>query len=150
MCESALIEILHEIFREKDVECPIDCDAHFLFHARQLAPVNSAPEKPGEKSGEIDAENPRHSRAPTDRRQQTERFETEWLLRFPVNARHDVVRDNFSFARSVLGGRRTKAAGRGVRHERAIAQRLETVNAFNIEVLVSFNRSALLRTAAMV
>src|SRR5437773_12186794 len=50
MCQRALIEILHEIFREKDVERPIDRHAHFLFHARQLAPINAAPKKPGEKS----------------------------------------------------------------------------------------------------
>src|SRR2546428_7840486 len=110
MCQCALIEILYEIFREKDVERPIDCHADFLFDSRQLAPVNSAPEKPGKKSREVHAENPRHSRAATDRRQQPQGFETEWLLRFAVNARDDVLRDNFSFTRRVLRGRRTIAA----------------------------------------
>src|SRR5947208_15867102 len=46
----ALIEILHEIFREKDVERPIDRDADFLLDPRQFTPINAAPEKPGEKS----------------------------------------------------------------------------------------------------
>src|SRR5438128_12222373 len=110
MCQCALIEILHEIFREKDVERPIDRDAHFLFYARQLAPVNSAPEKPSKKSRKVHAENPRHSRAATDRRQQSERFETEWLFGFAVNARDDVACNNFSFARCVLRGRWTIAA----------------------------------------
>src|SRR5947207_6578466 len=110
MRERALIEILHEILREKDVERPIDRHPHFLFCARQLAPVDSAPEKPGEKSGEVDAENPRHSGSATDRCEQPDRFETERLLRFAVNASDDVLRDNFSFARRVLRGRRTIAA----------------------------------------
>src|SRR6266536_2878850 len=123
MRERALVEILDEILREKDVERPIDCHAHFLFHARQLAPVNSAPEKPSKKSREVHAENPRHSRAATDRREQPERFETEWLLRFAVNASDDVLCDNFPFARGVLRGRWTIAASSAIRHERAIAQR---------------------------
>src|SRR6266545_5449387 len=123
MRERALVEILDEILREKDVERPIDRYAHFLFHARQLAPVNSTPEKPGEKSREIDAENPRHSGSATDRRQQSERSKTEWLLRLAVNASDDVLCDNFPFARCVLRGRWTIAPGRAIRHERAIAQR---------------------------
>ena len=53
--QRALIEILHEVFREEDVERPIDCHAHFLFHPRQFAPINSAPEKPSEKSGKVQA-----------------------------------------------------------------------------------------------
>src|SRR6266516_3398289 len=121
MCQRALIEILHEILREKDVERPIDRDANFLLDPRQFTPINAAPEKPGEKSGEVDAENPRHSGAATDRRQQSERFKTEWLLRFAVNARDDVVCNNFSFARRMLCSRWTVAAGRAIRHERAIA-----------------------------
>ena len=45
--QSALIEVLHEVFREKDIQRPID-RYHGLssFRARQFAPVNTAPEKP--------------------------------------------------------------------------------------------------------
>src|SRR5437667_11091701 len=130
MRERALIEILDKIFRKEDVECPINRHAHFLFCARQLAPVDSAPEKPGEKSGEVDAENPPHSGSATDRRQQSERFKTEWLLWFAVNASDDVLRDNFSCVRCVLRSRRTIAAGRAIGHQRAIAERPETINAY--------------------
>src|SRR5438034_4573950 len=121
MCQRALIEILNESVREKDVERPIDRDADFLLDPRQFTPINAAPEKPSKKSREVHPENPRHSRAATYRRQQPDLFETEWLLRFAVNASDDVLRDNFSFARCVLRGRRTIAARGAIRHERAIA-----------------------------
>ena len=65
--KSALIEILDEIFGEKNVQRPIDGYAHFLFGARQFAPVNPAPEKPGEEPGKIYAENSRHTGATADR-----------------------------------------------------------------------------------
>src|SRR6266481_1871629 len=78
MRERALVQILHKVLREKDVECPIDRDADFLLDPRQFTPINAAPEKPGEKSREVHAENPRHSRTATDRCQQPQRFETEW------------------------------------------------------------------------
>src|SRR6266568_5444008 len=111
-----LIEVLHEILREEDVERPIDRDAHFLFRARQFAPVDAAPEKPRNKSGKVYSENARHAGATADRRQQSERFEAEWLLRLAVNARDDVVCENFSFARRVLRCRRTIPAGRRIGH----------------------------------
>jgi len=41
MCQRALIEILHEIFREKDVERPIDRDADFLLDPRQFTPIKA-------------------------------------------------------------------------------------------------------------
>jgi hypothetical protein len=53
----SLIEKLDEILGEKNVQHPIDRDAHFLFKARQFAPVNSPPEKPGEESGKVYAKN---------------------------------------------------------------------------------------------
>src|SRR2546422_7458612 len=71
--QRALIEILHEVFREEDVECPIDCHAHFLFHPRQFAPINSAPEKPGQESGEVYTEDSCDSRASANRCEQSER-----------------------------------------------------------------------------
>src|SRR5439155_16506376 len=129
---------------------PIDRDADFLLDPRQFTPINAAPEKPGEKSGEVDAENPRHSGSATDRRQQSERFKTEWLLRFAGNACDDVLRDNFSFARGVLRGRRTIAASRAIRHERAIAKRPYTVNAFHSEGCLHFNPTALFCAADQV
>src|ERR1700757_2015808 len=75
--QRALIEILHEVFREKDIEGPIDRHAHFFFRAWQFAPINTAPEKPGEKSGKIHAKDPRHTGAAADGREQAERFEFE-------------------------------------------------------------------------
>ena len=76
MRKRALIEKLDEIFREKNVQRPIDRDAAFLFRPRQFAPVNSAPEKPGKKSGKVQAENPRDACAAADRGKQPERFES--------------------------------------------------------------------------
>ena len=66
-------------------------------------------------------------------------------LRCAVNTRDDVVRNNFSFARRMLRGRWTIAAGRAIRHERAIAQRPETVDAFDFEVRIHFNPAAFFR-----
>jgi len=65
--ERALIEKLHEIFGEKNVQRPINCHAHLLFRTWQFAPVNPASEKPREKSEEVYAENPRHTCAAANR-----------------------------------------------------------------------------------
>ena len=121
MRERALIEKLDEIFGEKHVQRPINRHAHFLFHAWQFAPVDPAPEKPGQKSGKIDAEDSRDAGATADRGQRTERFEAEWFFRCAINARDDVLRDNLSFARRVLRSWRTIFACRGIGHQCAVA-----------------------------
>ena len=61
--ERALIQELDEILGEKHIQRPINRYAHLLFRTWQLAPVDAAPEKPREKSGEVYAENPRHTGA---------------------------------------------------------------------------------------
>jgi hypothetical protein len=67
VCKSALIEKLDEIFREENVQRPIDRDTHFLFHSRQFAPVDPAPEKPGQESGKVYAEDSRDAGATANR-----------------------------------------------------------------------------------
>src|SRR5262245_62547263 len=54
--QRAVIEKLDEIFCEENVQRPIDRHTYFLFQARQFAPVNSTPEKPGKKSRKVYAE----------------------------------------------------------------------------------------------
>ena len=98
MCHRALIEILHEGFREKDIQRPIDRHTHFFLRARQFAPVNTAPEKPCDKSGKIHAKDPRHTSTATDRCELSKRFEFEWFLRFAIDTRDDVMCENFTFA----------------------------------------------------
>ena len=47
MRKRPLIKKLDKIFREYNVQRPIDRNTHFLLDAWQFAPVNPAPEKPG-------------------------------------------------------------------------------------------------------
>src|SRR5439155_14201127 len=110
VCKSALIEKLDEIFREENVQRPIDCDTHFLFHSRQFAPVDPAPQKPGQEPGKVYAEDSRDTGATADRSKRAERFKAERRFRSAVNGRDNVARDNFSFTRCLLRGRRTIAA----------------------------------------
>ena len=144
--QRALIQILHEVFREKDIQRPIDRHTHFLFHARQFAPVNTAPEKPCEKSGKIHAKDPCHTSAPTDRCELSKRFECEWFLRFAIDTCDDVMRENFTFARRVLRSRRTIVTGGGIWDQRAIAQRPKTVVALDLEIRISFAPTPFLGT----
>src|SRR6266480_3908678 len=74
---------------------PIARHTDFLFRARQFAPVNTAPEKPWDKSGKIHAKDPRHTSTATEL---SKRFEFEWFLRFAIDTRDDVMRENFTFA----------------------------------------------------
>ena len=96
--QRALIEKLDEIFCEENVQRPIDRHTYFLFQARQFAPVNSPPEKPGKKSGKVQAENSRDAGAAANRSQRSERFEAERPFRCAVNTRHNVLSNNFAFA----------------------------------------------------
>src|SRR5436190_14681307 len=123
-----LIEKLDEIFREKNVQRPIDRYAHFLFGAWQFAPVNSAPEKPREEPGKVYAENARDTCAATDRSKRAERFKAERRFRSAVNGRENVARDNFAFARCMLRRRRTIFACRWIWNERAITERPEAIH----------------------
>ena len=138
----ALVEKLHEIFCEKNIQRPIDRHAHFLFHARQFAPVNSAPEKPSQEPGKVHAKDSRDTGAPPDRSQRSERFETERLFRRSVNARDNVLSDDFAFARCMLRGRRTIFASRGIGHQCAVTQRPQTIHAFHLEIRIYFDPTA--------
>ncbi len=93
----SLVEKLDEIFGKKNVQRPIDRHAHFLFDARQFAPVNPTPEKPGYESREIYTEDSCDSRASANRSKRPERLEPERLFRRALNARHDVLRNDFAF-----------------------------------------------------
>src|SRR4030095_4153953 len=94
----ALVQILHKILREEDIECPVDRDPNLLLQTWQFAPVNPAPEKPGEKSGEVDAENARRPRAPTDSGEEADDLKIERFLFSAAHACDDVTRQSFSFA----------------------------------------------------
>ncbi|HEY2458472.1 MAG TPA: hypothetical protein VGI13_14305 [Candidatus Acidoferrum sp.] len=66
---SALMEILDKVFREEDVQGPIESDPQLLFEAGELQKVDRTPEPPGNKSREIDAKNSGYTGATTNRRQ---------------------------------------------------------------------------------
>src|SRR5262249_47187493 len=51
--QRAVLEKLDEVFRDGNVNRPIDRHTYFLFKARQFAQVNPPPEKPSKKSGEV-------------------------------------------------------------------------------------------------
>src|ERR1044071_10217908 len=95
----ALVQILHKILREKDIECPVDGHPNLLLQTWQFAPVNPAPEKPGEKSGEVDTENSRHTRAPADGGEKADDPAIKRSLFFATPAYDDVMCQSFSFAR---------------------------------------------------
>src|SRR5215467_205397 len=100
--QCALIEKLDEVFCEQNVQCPIDRHAYFLFQARQFAPVDSPPEKPGQESRKVHTENTRDTCAAANRSKRAKRFKTESHFRSAINGRDNVARDNFAFARSML------------------------------------------------
>src|SRR5439155_16673564 len=140
--ERALIEKLHKIFGEKNIQRPIDRHSHFLFHARQFAPVDSAPEKPGEESGKVYAKNARDTCAATDRSKRAEGFKAERRFWRSVNARDDVTRDNFAFARCMLRRRRTIFACRWIWNERAITERPKAIHTFYFQVRIDSDSPA--------
>ena len=137
-----LIEKLDEIFREKNVQRPIDGYAHFLFGAWQFAPVNSTPEKPREEPGKVYAENARDTCAATDRSKRAERFKAERRFRSAVNGRDNVARDNFAFARCMLRRRRTIFACRWIWNERAITERPKAIHTFYFQVRIDSDSPA--------
>src|SRR5262245_49421709 len=140
--KSALIEKLNEIFREKNVQRPIDCDTHFLFHSWQFAPIDPAPQKPREETGKVYAEDSCDTGATADRSQRAECLKTKGLFRRSVNARYNVLRDSFAFTRSVLRSRRTIFAGRGIGYERAIAERPQSIDAVHFEISIHLDAAA--------
>src|SRR4029077_13830867 len=95
----------------------------------------AAAQKPGKKSREIYAKDPRHSGPATDRCEQAKRFEFERFLRFSGDACDDVIRENFPFARRVLRSQRTIVARGGIRDQGAIAQRQKAVATLHLEIL---------------
>ena len=143
--KSALIEKLDEIFREKNIQRPIDGDAHLLFGAWQFAPIDPAPQKPREEAGKVYAKDSCDTGATADRSQRAECLETKGLFRRSVNARYDVLRDNFAFARSVLRCRRTIFSGCGIGYERAIAERPQSIDAVHFEISIHLDAAAFFR-----
>ena len=137
--KSALIEKLDEIFREKNVQRPINSDAHFLFRSRQFSPVNSAPEKPGGESGKVYAENACDTCAATDRSKLAEGFKAKRRFRRSINARDNISRNNFTFARCMLRDRRTIFACRWIWNERAITERPKPIHPFHLQVRIDFD-----------
>src|SRR5205814_3315184 len=146
MCHRALIEILHEGFREKDIQRPIDRHTHFFFRARQFAPVNTAPEKPCDKSGKIHAKDPRHTSTATDRCELSKRFEFERFFGLPSTlammlcARTLPSRD----ACCAVGGQKSPIAGSGTSAQSPSAQRPSWP--LDLEMRIHFDSTAFLGT----
>ena len=69
------MEILDKVFREENVQGPIESDSQLLFEAGELQKVDRTPEPPGDEPRKIDAENSGYTGATTDRRQQTKCLE---------------------------------------------------------------------------
>ena len=63
------MKILDKVFREEDIQGPIESDTQLLFEAGEFQKVNRPPEPPGDESREIDAKNSGDTGAPTDRSQ---------------------------------------------------------------------------------
>jgi hypothetical protein len=51
---------LHQIFRENQIERPIERDAQFFLKARKFLQINRSPEPPREEARKIHPENPRY------------------------------------------------------------------------------------------
>src|SRR5262249_6598503 len=64
------------------------------------------------------------------------------LFRRSVNARDDVARDNFAFARSMLRRRRTIFACRWIWNERAITECPQAIHTFYFQVRIDFDSPA--------
>src|SRR6266849_3711674 len=77
------LQELYEVFREHEIERPIERNAHFLLETGQLAQVNRAPEPPGDEPGEVDTEDVGDACPTADRSELTDRREDE---RLPVSA----------------------------------------------------------------
>ena len=60
------MSVLNEVLREKQVECPIECNPEFLLDTRQLAEINRPPDPPGSEAGKVNTKNACHSGALTD------------------------------------------------------------------------------------
>ena len=146
MWPARVIEILHDIFREKDIQRPIDRHTHFLFGARQFAPVNTAPEKPCDKSGKIHAQDPRHTGTATDRCELSKRFEFEWFLRFAIDTRDDVMARTLPSrdACCAVGGQKSPVAGSGTSAQSPSAQRPSWP--LDLEMRIHFDSTAFLGT----
>jgi hypothetical protein len=62
----ALMKVLDKVFREEDIQGPIESDTQLLLEPGEFEKVNGSPEPPGGKSGKIDAKNSGDAGAPAD------------------------------------------------------------------------------------
>ena len=63
------MKILDKVFREENIQGPIESDTQLLFEPGEFQKVNRPPEPPSEESREIDAENSGYTCPPTNRSQ---------------------------------------------------------------------------------
>ena len=105
---------LHEVFREDQIERPVERDAHFLLKARQLGEVNRAPQKPRDETGELPAHNLRDAGTMPDGSQLADGRKAEGPFLCAADRRFDVAGDGLAFAQGMLRCRRVRLAGLGI------------------------------------
>src|SRR5215470_16125811 len=93
---------LDEILGEHQVQGPIHHDAALLFEPWQLAQVNGPPQPPGDKTGEVHAQDIGYPRAPANRSQLSQSLKDERLFLTTTQRRGYVVRQHLAFAQGVL------------------------------------------------
>jgi hypothetical protein len=84
--------VLREVLGEKQVQGPAQRHPQLLFEARQFHEVNRSPQTPGQKAGELKAEDVGDSGAASNNCELAESCKRKWLFRFPANCGDDVLR----------------------------------------------------------
>src|SRR5262249_15314942 len=90
--------------REAQIERPVEPDAHPADEARQLRPVDGAPQHPRDDARELHPEHLRDAAVVADDRELAEALELERLRRAAADRREDVARQRASLADRVLRG----------------------------------------------
>jgi len=72
------MKILDKVFREKDIQGPMESDAQFFFEAWEFQKVNRLPESPGGESRENNAKHSGDTGVPADRQYHRELIVFIW------------------------------------------------------------------------
>jgi hypothetical protein len=137
---------LHQVLGKEQIQGPIKGDAHFPLKARQLAQVDGAPQPPGQKAGEVQAQDVRHPGASANGRQLAQRGEDKRLFAAAVDGRSNIAGQDFALPQGMLGGWRVIVAGLAVGDQGAITQGPHAWPLGDFQILVDQDPTALFGT----
>src|SRR5262245_22821490 len=102
---------LDEVFREEQIETPVERNTTFLFQSREFAEVNCSPQPPGDETRKVKSEHLSDAGAFANRRELTQCGKYEWFLRAVAKACMDVAGKNAALSQRVLCRRRIWVSG---------------------------------------